>query len=167
MQGYSRGMSVTALCLALALVAVTGCKTVPLVDPPRIEAAPTPELSRVAIIRGLATYYYTVDEESPGRIRARLQNNSWTMIVEILYGRDISVHYADSVSLDYEVRNDVPYIHRNYNYRADDLVKEIQRQIVIVTLEAKGLPPAAGPAKSPPPPPAPARPSTSPPPPSR
>lgn len=160
MSSSSRSVSVIALCLALTMTAVTACTTVPLVDPPRTPAGPTPEQSRAAIIRALADFRYVVDEESPGRIRARLQKNAWTMIVEVDYGKDIAVHYADSVGLDYEVEDDVPQIHQNYNVRAEQLVVEIRRQIDIVALESRGLPSVGG---STPPPPAAAPPATPPP----
>lgn len=149
-----RSLSLAVLCLALASSAVTGCRTAPLVDPPRTQAASTPELTRAAIIRALVRYSYTLDEESPGRIRARLARNSWTMIVEISYDRDVAVRYADSVGLDYEVKDDVAYIHKNYNARADQLLKEIQRQVMIAGLENRGLPkvsqPKPPPAAAPP-----------------
>jgi hypothetical protein len=130
---------------------------VPLADPPPFRSAATPELSRIAIIRALADQRYTIDEESPGRIRARLQRNSWTMIVEVLYANDVSVHYADSVGLKYEVEDDVPQIHENYNARAASLSKEIQRQLDIVALESRGVP-SANPVGTPPPAPSPASP---------
>src|SRR5258705_1748618 len=148
-------LSVIALCLALVLGAAAGCRTAPLVDPPPTAAGPTTEQSRVAIIRALANYHYTVDEESPGRIRARMAKNSWTMVIEVFYAKDISIHYADSANLDYEVMNDVAYIHRNYNGRVADLRVEIERQLVVVALEYRGLPKVGGaqalPQASPPP----------------
>jgi hypothetical protein len=137
------------LCLTLSLGAVTACRTAPLVDPPPAPPAATPELTRAAIIRALGTYHYIIDEESPGRIRARMQRNSWTMVVEVHYGQDITVHYADSINLRYQVKDDVAYIHKNYNGRVVELVTEIERQIEIVTLEAKGLPAPPPPANPP------------------
>jgi hypothetical protein len=153
-----------AVCLVTGLALLTGCKSVPLADPPPSRAGATPQQSRTAIIRALGDLRYVVDEESPGRIRARLQRNAWTMIVEITYGQSIAVRYADSVGLDYELEGDAPYIHQNYNARAAALQKEIQRQLTIVALEDKGVPSVGGgqatapqaspPAENPPPPPA-------------
>lgn len=131
---------------------LTGCKSVPLADPVEIPAGATPEQSRAAIIRALAEQRYVMDEESPGRIRARLQRNAWTMIVDVTYDQRIAVHYADSMGLYYRIEDDVPLIHRNYNSRADSLQKEIQRQLMIVSLEYKGVPKVGGaPATAPPP----------------
>ena len=146
---HSLTLPVIAVCLVTAL---TGCRSVPLVDPPAMPAGATPEQSRAAILRALADQRYNVDEESPGRIRARLQRNAWTMIVEVTYAQAINVRYADSVGLDFEVENDVPHIHQNYNSRAAALQKEIQRQLTIVALEDKGVPKVGGapPATAPP-----------------
>jgi hypothetical protein len=144
-----RSLSLAVLCLVLAAGTVTGCRTAPLVDPPRTQVAATPELTRAAIIRALVRFNYQVDEESPGRIRARLARNAWVMIVEISYDRDVSVRYADSVGLDYEVKDDVAYIHKNYNSRADQLLKEIQRQVMIAGLENRGLPSVSQPKPTP------------------
>jgi hypothetical protein len=150
MGSRSHPLSVTALCLALTLGAVTGCTMVPPAAPPRTAAGPTPEQSRAAIIQALATHEYIVDEESPGRIRASMLRDSWTMVIEVFYDKDISVHYADSRNLDYEVRNDVAYIHRNFNVRADELLVEIQRRLVVVALEYCGLPAPPTPQPGPP-----------------
>src|SRR5262245_55897928 len=148
--------SVTLAFLAVCLVtAVTGCRTVPLADPPRVKGGETPQQSRTAIIRAFADLRYVVDEESPGRIRGRLQRNAWSMIVEVAYSDGIKVRYADSLGMDYAVENDIAYIHQNYNVRAAALLKEIQRQLTIVALEDKGVPNVAAPAASPPAPPAP------------
>jgi hypothetical protein len=126
---------VTVACLALALLAASGCRTAPLVDPPPTAAGPTPEQTRIAVLRALATKRFVVDEESPGRIRARLQKNSWSLVVEVLYGKDVSMHYADSVNLRYKVENDVAYIHRNYNGFVRELQDEIQRQLIVEARE--------------------------------
>jgi hypothetical protein len=123
---------------------------VPLVDPPSTPAAATPQASRAAIIRALVQYQYGIDEESPGRIRARLQRSGWTYVIDILYDKNISIHYADSVGLSYEVKNDVPYIHRGYNGRTDDLLIEIQRQVMIASSEDRPMPSVSSPATPPP-----------------
>lgn len=146
----SRTPSVTALCLALAL-GVTACRIVPLVDPPRTPAAETSQASRAAIIRALVEYGYIVDEESPGRIRARLQKSGWSYAVDILYDKDISIHYADSAGLSYQVKQDVPYIHRGYNRRTDDLLAEIRRQVTIASIESRPMPGVGSPPPPPPP----------------
>ncbi|HTO08608.1 MAG TPA: hypothetical protein VMR86_16285 [Myxococcota bacterium] len=138
-----------ALCLALA-AALSGCKIVPLVEAPRMRAGDTPELTRSAIIRALIGFEYMVDEESPGRIRARYEQNSWTMVVDITYGQDVAIQYADSVGLGHKVEHDVSYIHRGYNERVQELAKEIQRQIMIASLETRPMP-TASPAPPPPP----------------
>jgi hypothetical protein len=102
----------------------------------------TPELTRAAIIRALIGLEYVVDEESPGRIRARYAQNAWTMVVDITYGKDIAIQYVDSIGLRYKVENDVTYIHRGYNARVQELAKEIQRQIMIAGLESRPMPTA-------------------------
>ncbi len=140
-----------ALCLVTAL---TACRSVLLADPPQTAGGATQEQSRTAIIRALGDLRYSVDEESPGRIRARLQRNAWAMIVDITYDKAIRIRYADSMGLDYAVENDVAYIHQSYNSRAAALQKEIQRQLTIVALENKGLPPASVGGGPPPAPPA-------------
>ena len=147
-----RSSGVTALCLALAIGAVTACKTAPLVDPPRIAAATSPDASRAAIVRALVACEYVIDEESPGRIRARLQGGGWAMIVDILYDHDISIHYTDSVGLSYQLKNDVAYIHKGYNSRAEELAQEIQRQVMLVSLENRPVPRVSSPPTPTPPP---------------
>jgi hypothetical protein len=127
------------LCLALA-AAVSGCKIVPLVEAPRMRAGDTPELTRAGIIRALIALEYVVDEESPGRVRARYEQNSWTMVVDITYGNDVAIQYADSRGLSFRVQDDVTYIHRGYNTRVQELAKEIQRQIMIAGLETRPMP---------------------------
>jgi hypothetical protein len=125
-------------------VVVIGCKTAPLVEAPRIpiHSGSTPELTRAGIIRALINLEYLVDEEGPGRIRARYQQNSWTMVVDITYGKDVAIQYADSIGLQYKVVNDVAYIHSGYNWRVQELATEIQRQMMIVELESRPMPTA-------------------------
>jgi hypothetical protein len=168
MVGHSGAKSLwrlTALLLALTASALAACKSVPLAPAPHLWAASTPEHSRDAIIAALIRYGYVVDEEAPGVMRARLQKNAWSMIVEVRYDeKEISVNYADSHNLMYEVRHDVPYIHKGYNARAQELADEIKRQISIVELKSRPMPTAASPTTAKPPPPAPPAPSSPPPP---
>lgn len=120
-----------------------------------MRAADTPDLTRKAIVRALINLEYMVDEESPGRIRARYEQNSWTMVVDITYAQDVAIQYADSIGLGFKVEKDKSYIHRGYNSRVQELAKEIQRQIMIAGLEERQMPAAPAHAGTPPPAPAP------------
>jgi hypothetical protein len=156
MRGHSGRKSLgrlTALCVVLTASALAGCRSAPLAPAPHVFAASTREKTREAIVAALIAQQYVADEETTGRIRARLQNNSWSMVVEVRYDdRDVSVNYADSHNLMYEMRQDTPYIHRNYNLRAQELADEIKHQIANIELRTRPMPAAA----TPPPPPAPA-----------
>ena len=125
----------TARALALTLIAASlaACTSVPLVDPPTIRGAATPEVTRAAILRALVRGEYRIEEDVPGRVRGRRQTPGWFMTVDVFYGRDVSIRYADSGGLYYATRSGVPYIHRGYVARAQELLMAIQAEIRLLS----------------------------------
>jgi hypothetical protein len=136
--------SVTASVL-LSFALLSGCKTVPLQSPVRVHAAKTPVASRSAIVRALLDQNYTVDEESVGRVRGRLQTSSWIMVIDVKYDDSgIGIYYADSVGMHYATDRDSPTIHQGYNVRVQALADEIRHQVQRGSLMSQPAPAAAG-----------------------
>jgi hypothetical protein len=128
---------------------------VKLVNPPTVQGAPTPEVTRTAILRAALREEYFIDQDLPGRIRARYQGGDWFMSVEIEYADTISIHYFDSRAIDYQLRDGVPYIHRGYNYRAQELLDSIQRELeLMAAIPVDAKMPSVGSPRPPEPPPA-------------
>ena len=136
--------SLTCVLASFALLS-SGCKTAPLQSPLHVHAAETPVASRSAIVRALLDQDYTVDEESAGRVRGRLQKSSWIMVIDVKYDdSDIGIYYADSLGLHYSTDKDTPFIHKSYNERVQMLADEIRHQVQRGTLMSQPVPTAAG-----------------------
>jgi hypothetical protein len=126
-------------------LAAAGCRTVPLVDPPPIPAAATPEETRAAILRALTVGGgYAVVADQPGQIVARYAYVDWNMVVSIAYSNEVSVRYVSSVGLGYAISDGVPIIHRGYNKRAQRLSDVIASEIAISRVTNAIPPPSLG-----------------------
>ena len=140
-----------AVGLLAALAGLTACSSVPLKDPPTVQGAQTPELTRVAILSGAYREEWTIDQDVPGRVRARVTGSDWFMSVDIVYGSDISIRFAESNGLGYQLRKGVAYIHGGYNSRCQDLLTAIQEELQLMARYpespgyAYGLPPVGAP----------------------
>ena len=141
------GVSV-AIALWIALAGLTACSTVPLQNPPTVQGMSTPELTRVAVLRGAYREEWTIDEDVPGRVRARVTGSDWFMSVDIEYGSEISIRHAESNGLGYQLRKGVPYIHGGYNSRCQDLLAAIQDEMQLMARYPE--PPGALPEQLPP-----------------
>ena len=145
------GVSV-AIALWIALAGLTACSTVPLQNPPTVQGMSTPELTRIAVLRGAYREEWTIDEDVPGRVRARVTGSDWFMSVDVVYGAEISIRFAESTGLGYQLRKGEPYIHGGYNSRCQDLLTAIQGEMQLLARypEAPGgafaqLPPVGAP----------------------
>ena len=133
------------LSLVLVVAALTACTTVKLINPPTVQGAATSELTRTAILRAAMREEFFIDQDLPGRVRARYQDPDWFMSVEIEYGDTVTIRYFDSRAIDYQLRDGVPYIHRGYNYRAQELLDAIQKELeLMAAIPADAKMPAIG-----------------------
>jgi hypothetical protein len=139
-----RHARIHAVLVSVALFAMPGCTTQPLVDPPPVVAAATAAQTRTAILRALIESGYSVDSERLGEIVARYSRSDWTMVVAIDYADRVSVRYVSSENLDYGASNGAPVIHRGYNSRVKRLSRLIGTEIAIARID-EGLPAVAAP----------------------
>src|SRR6516162_9339144 len=137
-----------AIALVVLWAAVSGCASGPLQNPLKVQGMATTELTRIAILRAASREDWLVDQEAPGRIRARVQGSGWFMSTDIEYGSDITIHYADSQGLGYQLRKGHPYIHGGYNSRCEDLLQAIEDEMKLMARYPE--PPSAAPEGLPP-----------------
>jgi hypothetical protein len=135
------------LLVASALAVPPACALPPLMTPRPVAAAPTPAETRAAILRVLLREDWLIEMDQPAQIEARLSRGSWTMVVEILYGQQVAIHYVSSENLDYQANRAPPRIHPGYNRRTLKLMDDIGRELDLARLGDE-CPPAA--ARKPP-----------------
>lgn len=144
-----------SFALALALWLGACAVSAPVLNPSGIPAAPRDDLTRLAIQRACALVGFTIQEEVPGRVRARIARNEWMIEVDVLYGGPtVSIRYANSNELGYYVGKDGhPHIRSSYNGWVTRLADAIQRNARLVAAEvdpdSQLGPPVGAPAKSP------------------
>ncbi|HTO08609.1 MAG TPA: hypothetical protein VMR86_16290 [Myxococcota bacterium] len=143
--------AVVATAFALWL---TACASGPVLDPSGIPGAPRDDLTLLAIRRACAVVGFTIQEEVPGRVRARVARHEWMLEVDVLYGGPtVSIRYANSNELGYWVGKDGrPHIRSSYNDWVMRLADAIQRNAKLVAADvdpdSQLGPPVAEPAKS-------------------
>jgi hypothetical protein len=118
--------------LVVAVAGMTACSSVPLQNPPTVQSVLTPELTRVAILRAASREEWSIDQDVPGKVRARVTGSGWFMSVDVSYGPEISMQYAESAGLGYQLKRQVPYIHGGYNSRCQDLLAAIQQEMQLM-----------------------------------
>ena len=84
-----------------------------------------------AIIRAGLTLGWEVTPKEPGKAEAVLNIRRHRAIVEITYDTtSFSIHYKDSINLDYDAREKT--IHSNYNGWIRNLEKAIRAQVLVL-----------------------------------
>lgn len=149
----------------LALVALCACSrpAEPLVEPPAIGYLRSDQDVTVRAIRAaLFDRGWTIEEERPGAIIARLDQRSHMLKIWISYVGSIEISYLDSANLQYAERAGTKYIHPQYMRWTRLLMRTINRNLEV--LPAGAAAPATDSAPPPPPlpPAAPAQPPVAP-----
>lgn len=116
---------------------VLACTTAALRMPDPVLSVDDELQAREAVLRGMATRGWVVEDEKPGRILARLERRRHTAKVWIDYsGRQITFAYGGSDNLGCRAQGDAcSTIHRVYNTWAKNLSIDIARQISQQRLE--------------------------------
>jgi hypothetical protein len=128
-----------ALFLVPILVLLIAAK--PLVDPAPIEvpAGLTEKAVAKSIRRGVATRGWVVTQQEPGFMEATLHLRTHVAKIGIKYDtRSIQINYLESQNLDFEVKKDVRYIHRNYLKWVDNVVNDIRVQLTVAAEQGEG-----------------------------
>ena len=147
----------------LAALLLTGCfswvpgplrlGTATLQNPSGIPAAPRDDLTRLAIQRACVLVGFTVVDDVPGRVRARVARHEWMIEVDVLYGGPTAqIRYANSNELDYWVGSDGrEHIRSSYNGWVKRLADAIAHNAKLVAADvdpdSQLGPPVAAPAK--------------------
>jgi len=131
-----------SLCLVLAAcVFLSGCgRTAPLVN---VVDAPT-DASASTNLDAVTNAIMTAGNErgwqktlvEPGLIRAKIITGGGKHVVrvDIAYTvEDFSITYADSLNMNYELKDSEPRIHPKYNSWVQNLKGDIQRSIANLT----------------------------------
>ncbi len=116
--------------LALFLLSVLGCgiRMAPIHNVPASSVPPglTQDEVHDAIWRAAAGRGWIVEEDSPGKVVARIDLRDHTAAVDIDYTEQrYSITYRESQNLDY----DGTRIHKNYNGWITNLDRDIQREL--------------------------------------
>jgi hypothetical protein len=122
-----------ALCAVLGgATAGCGARMVPLRDQGSVMIA-TPQQDatvRAAIARALTERRFTVEQEQPNKIIARLDSRGTVMRVNIDYsGTQFSIGYIDSQGYNYQVGPQGPMIGRGYANNVESLRRTIQDEL--------------------------------------
>jgi hypothetical protein len=127
-----------ALFLVPILVLLIAAK--PLVDPAPIEVpAGLTEKAAKSIRLGVATRGWVVTQQEPGFMEATLHLRTHVAKIGIKYDtRSIQINYLESQNLDFEVKKDVRYIHRNYLKWVDNVVNDIRVQLTVAAEQGEG-----------------------------
>jgi hypothetical protein len=124
------------LPVALLLMAAT-----PLVDPAPIPVPAGLDDKAIAksIRLGGAQRGWLVTRQDPGAMELTLNIRTHMAKLGVKYDRQsIQLGYLDSTNLDYEVKKDNRYIHRNYPKWVNNLVNDITVQLALAQSQAEG-----------------------------
>ena len=124
------------LPVALLLMAAT-----PLVDPAPIPVPAGLDDRAVAkaIRLGGAQRGWLVTRQDPGAMELTLNIRTHMAKLGVKYDpQSIQLSYLDSTNLDYEVKKDNRYIHRNYPKWVNNLVNDITVQLALAQSQAEG-----------------------------
>lgn len=113
----------------------------PLVDPAPIQVpAGLSEKAVAKSIRlGVATRGWIVTRQEPGFMEATLNIRAHTAKIGIKYDtQSIQINYLESTNLDYEVKDDVRYIHANYLKWVNNVVHDITVQLNVAQTDGEG-----------------------------
>jgi hypothetical protein len=98
---------------------------------------------------------FTVQEEVPGRVRARVARQNWMIEVDVLYGGPtVQIRYANSNEMGYFVTKDGrAHIRASYNGWVTKLADAIAKNARLIAADVDPEsqlppPPVAAPAKS-------------------
>ncbi|KAA3611763.1 MAG: hypothetical protein DWQ01_06680 [Planctomycetota bacterium] len=123
---------------AASLLFLAACSATPLLDPEPFPTQLNEEVTREAVIRGMAVRGWVVEEENPGRVLARLNLRSHVVKVLIRYDEEqVSLEYSDSANMDYQNSDDGEFIHKNYNSWVRNLAGDIQAQLSVSRLDER------------------------------
>ncbi|MGH0031159.1 MAG: hypothetical protein ACQGVC_15295 [Myxococcota bacterium] len=136
--GMTRRARVPAILLCLALLALAGCRSKPLLTPAPVVSALGVEANRVAIIRGMALHRWALIEEEPGLIVAQ-QDKGGRHIAIVAIGYDdrmIEIRYRSSHGLRCQPQGEsCSSIHRAYNRWVAQLRNDIEYGVQTVRIE--------------------------------
>lgn len=126
-------MFTAALCVALGGAAAgCGARMVPLQSQGAV-MIPTPQQDaevRAAIARALSARRFTVEQEQPNKIVARLDNRGTVLRLNIDYsGSQFNIGYLDSQGYNYQVGPQGPMISRSYATYVANLRSSIQEEL--------------------------------------
>ncbi len=117
--------------LALVLLALPACRSA-LYNPDPFKAASTTKNAEKAIKTALASRGWLISQEEPGKIYATLARKSHVARIVISYGDTVTIRYAGSDNLKYDVKEDgTEVIHKRYNKWIHTLVADINRYMLL------------------------------------
>jgi hypothetical protein len=89
------------------------------------------EIKRALMGRGWA-----VAQEQPGHIESTLNLREHVARIDITYDtHQVTVAYADSRNLDYEMKKGKPYIHRNYLSWVNNITTDMASNMQLTAME--------------------------------
>ena len=126
-----RTANLKALLLVPMLVLLMAM-TKPLVDPEPllVPAGLSDKAVAKAVLVGVLQRGWVITRQDPGYMEATLHLRSHMARIGINYDtQHVKVRYLDSENLDYEMKQDVPHIHRNYLNWVNNVVLDINVQL--------------------------------------
>ena len=126
------------LVLVAVSIALAGCGTDPLIDPPpmAIPAGRTAADVEQTVTAVASENGWFVVERKPGRLVLRYSPRDFWVNVEVHYDeQQIVIRYLDSSNLKYHMEGDHPNIHPNYNRWVNNLAHDIQNRLAGVVAD--------------------------------
>jgi hypothetical protein len=121
----------------LGLLLLLGCISAgAVIDPKPFAAAPTPELTRLAIQRGCLRTGFEIDDELPGETHCTVHQHEWRISVAVKYDAEhVQVHYLDSLNMNYTLNHGRPTIRASYNRWAQNVSDAIEHDARLITAD--------------------------------
>lgn len=123
-----------ALLLAPALLMLMAFRQVPLTNPSPIQVPANVNAAKVEQIIGtaLTRRNWRIVKHVPGEVDAVYDPRNFSVTIAVHYdAQKIQIDYVTSSNLKYEVKNGVPYIHKNYESWIKNLVTDISNALVM------------------------------------
>ena len=123
-----------ALLLAPALLLLMAFRQVPLTNPPPINVPANVSQTQVEQLVGkaLTARNWRIVKHVPGEVDAVYDPRNFSVTIAVHYdAQKIQIEYVTSDNLKYEMKNGVPYIHKNYASWIKNLVTDISNGLIM------------------------------------
>lgn len=122
---------VTASILAAAVAVPASAATMMVIPTQKVSPAKSLTAMQQIVTQSAERYKWDIVSNKPGLLALSYgRTGKWAVKVDVEYtGSQYTIKYKDSFGLDYQVKNGVADIHRNYNRWINNLNTEIQYRL--------------------------------------